>query len=147
MLESWLNKECIALNVDAQDYRQAIQVGGDLLVANEKAEKSFVTAMIDAVTELGPYMVVAPGVAVPHARSESGAKAVALSLVTLNNPVNFGNPENDPVWLVTCLCALDSESHIELLQRLVNLLADDEAVSQIRNSKDIEYVVNLISKY
>ena len=147
MLESWLNKECIALNVDAQDYRQAIQVGGDLLVANEKAEKSFVTAMIDAVTELGPYMVVAPGVAVPHARPESGAKAVALSLVTLNNPVNFGNPENDPVWLVTCLCAWDSESHIELLQRLVNLLADDEAVSQIRNSKDIEYVVNLISKY
>ena len=147
MLENWLNKDCIALNVDAQDYRQAIQIGGNLLVANGKAEKSFVTAMIDAVTDLGPYMVVAPGIAIPHARPESGAKAVALSLVTLNNPVNFGNLENDPVWLVVCLCALDSGSHIELLQRLANFLADDAAVKRLKSAKNVKEVTNLISKY
>nr|WP_314639440.1 PTS sugar transporter subunit IIA [uncultured Olsenella sp.] len=147
MLENWLNKDCISLNVDAQDYRQAIQIGGDLLVANGKAEKTFVTAMIDAVADLGPYMVVAPGIAIPHARPESGAKAVGLSLVTLNSPVNFGNLENDPVWLVACLCALDSESHIELLQRFANLLADDEAVKKIKNASDAEKVIELISRY
>ncbi len=147
MLENWLSKDCISLNVDAQDYRQAIQIGGDLLVANGKAEKTFVTAMIDAVADLGPYMVVAPGIAIPHARPESGAKAVGLSLVTLNSPVNFGNLENDPVWLVACLCALDSESHIELLQRFANLLADDEAVKKIKNASDAEKVIELISRY
>ncbi|KXB63864.1 hypothetical protein HMPREF1868_00378 [Olsenella sp. DNF00959] len=51
------------------------------------------------------------------------------------------------MWLVACLCALDSESHIELLQRFANLLADDEAVKKIKNASDAEEVIELISRY
>lgn len=103
--------------------------------------------MISAVEEFGPYMVIAPGIAIPHARPEDGALAVGLSLITLDTPVNFGNPENDPVSLVICLCSTDSESHLDALARLVSLLEDKSNVDGILDAADVSEVMDLISRY
>lgn len=147
MLETWLEPQCVSLHNTTNDYRDAIKIGGDLLVAAGKATDSFVDRMISAVDEFGPYMVIAPGIAVPHARPEDGALAVGLSLVTLDTPVNFGNPENDPVSMVICLCSTDSSSHLDALARLVGLLEDSDNVNAILAAKNVPEVMEIISKH
>jgi mannitol/fructose-specific phosphotransferase system IIA component (Ntr-type) len=147
MLETWLGESSIALNRHADDYKEAIHIGGELLVNDGKATPEYVSAMIDAVKEFGPYMVIAPGIAMPHARPEDGALAVGLSLVTLSTPVCFGNPENDPVRVVTCLCSTDSSSHIELLQRAVALLGDSDAMSKILSTNSVDVVMDIIRAF
>lgn len=147
MLENWLDKNSIALKINVKNYQQAIRCGGELLVSSQKASKEYVNAMIEAVKDLGPYMVIAPGIAIPHARPEDGAKAVGLSLVTLAQPVNFGNKENDPVDLVICLCSTDSSSHLEALKRLVALLSNAKDLEQIQESDDPISILNIIKKY
>ena len=47
--------------------------------------------MIDVVRDMGPYIVLAPGLAMPHARPEMGAKQVGAALVTLEKPIDFGS--------------------------------------------------------
>ncbi|WP_082629989.1 PTS sugar transporter subunit IIA [Olsenella massiliensis] len=147
MLEKWLNQRAIKLNLSVPDYASAIRAGGKLLVDDDIASDAYVDAMINAVSELGPYMVVAPGIAIAHARPEAGAKGIGFSLVTLQDPVDFGNPENDPVWLLICLCATDSTSHLEALQRLVAFLMDDKALDSIRHARHVDDVIQIVQAY
>lgn len=147
MLEKWLDKTSIALNQRVRDYKDAIRLGGNLLVSSGKATQEYVSAMIEAVKEFGPYIVIAPGIAMPHARPENGALAVGLSLVTLITPVCFGNPENDPVRIVVCLCSIDASSHLEVLQRAVALLGNADDMNNILAANSIENVMSIIQKY
>ena len=48
-------------------------------------EPTYTEAMIDVVRDMGPYIVLAPGLAMPHARPEMGAKQVGTALVTLES--------------------------------------------------------------
>jgi len=99
------------------------------------------------VKELGPYIVVAPGVAMPHARPEDGAIATGMSLVTLKEPVVFGNPDNDPVRLVIGLAALDAQAHLHALATLVELLGDPEMVRQISRQLSAEAILGLMRTF
>jgi len=47
-------------------------LAGAFLVDTDAVFPSYVDAMVRAVEELGPYMVVAPGIALAHARPEDG---------------------------------------------------------------------------
>ena len=96
MLSDYLSPEFIQLKVSVSDWAEAVQAAGNILVEAGKCEKGYVQAMIDAVKDLGPYMVLAPGLAMPHARPEDGVLETGISLVTLENPVEFGSEANDP---------------------------------------------------
>lgn len=147
MLEKWLSKDAIELNVKVSDWQEAVRKGGELLVKNKKATSEYITSMIHVVKDIGPYIVVAPGIAIPHARPEDGAKAVGLSMVTLEKAVNFGNPDNDPVSIIICLCSTDSESHLKALSSLVEFLSLDSNVTAIKKASSKEEVMNLVEKY
>ena len=109
-------------------------------------EHRYVDAMVNSVKTIGPYIVIAPGIAMPHARPESGSNKVGMSLITLKNPVNFGNKENDPVKIVVCLCAIDHVTHLKALSELVEMLGDDENVKIISSSTDVNEVLGMIRR-
>jgi len=144
VLKDLLTKDTIKLNVEAKDWEEAVRIGGELLEKSGAIEPRYIDAMINTVKEIGPYIVIAPGIAMPHARPEAGAKKIGMSLITLKNPVNFGNKENDPVKIVVSLCAIDHSSHLKALSELVELLGDENTVKTICEANDVEEVVNLI---
>ena len=118
---------------------------GSLLVEQESIEERYITAMIDAVKTLGPYIVIAPGIAIAHARPEDGAKKIGISLVRLKPPVEFGSKNNDPVDLVFGLSALDHDSHIDVLRDLAGILQNKEIIEVVRLSNSIEEIFKAIS--
>ena len=79
--------------------------------------------MIHTAEELGPYIVIAPGIAMPHSRPEDGVLKPCVALMTLSTPVNFGNEENDPVRLVFSFGAPDKEQHVEALRELATVFS------------------------
>lgn len=104
--------------------------------------------MKEAVKTLGPYIVIAPGIAMPHARPEMGAKKIGMSLITLTQPVNFGHPENDPVKIVVCLCSTDSITHLKALSQLMQFL-DNKDVSELlwEENTDLESLIKYIDNF
>ena len=46
---------------------EVIEYCGNILVENKKAKAGYVKEMIDSFQRFGPYMVMAPGLALPHA--------------------------------------------------------------------------------
>ena len=91
--------------------------------------------MIKFCEEHQAYIVIAPGIALPHARPEDGVKKICLSLLTLQKPVHFGHPHNDPVDLVIALGMIDNKSHVEALASLSEILMDKKKLNIIRRKK------------
>jgi mannitol/fructose-specific phosphotransferase system IIA component (Ntr-type) len=145
MLLEFINEKTIRLNVEAKDRFEAIKAGGEVLLKNNIINSEYIDAMITTSNDLKGYIVIAPRVALPHARPETGAITTGMSLITLNKPVYFGNQDNDPVSLVICVAAADNESHINALKDLVKLLDSEENIQNIINSKNKGDIIKLIS--
>jgi PTS system ascorbate-specific IIA component len=110
--------------VEVPDWREVIRtVCGPLLEAGA-IEAGYIGRCIDMVEEHGPYMVVAPGIALAHARPEDGVNTLCLSVATLSHPVLFHHQDNDPVDLVFAFGSPDDKQHVELLSTLARALSN-----------------------
>lgn len=112
------------IDVAADDWREAIRDAAGLLLRNAAAEPRYVDACVAMIEDHGPYIVVAPGTALAHARPEDGATELGLSVVVLGAPVAFGHPSNDPVDVVFAFGSPDREKHVGLLAALSRHLRD-----------------------
>lgn len=127
----------------ALDREHAIELAGDLLVSSGRVTPEYTVSMVDVLESHGPYFVIAPGIALAHAKPSEFVISSGMSLVTLAEPIVFGNEANDPVELVFGLCAVDHDSHIEMLAELSNLLSDNKAVNILLNAGDTEQIRSL----
>ncbi len=133
----------IRVGAVALDREDAVAMAGDLLIASGRVTPEYREQMVAVLETHGPYFVLAPGIALAHAESSDAVLATGLSLVVLSDPIVFGNQANDPVRLVVGLCAVDHDSHIEMLGELSTLLSDENAVNTMLNSPDIESIREL----
>ncbi|MGE5590912.1 MAG: BglG family transcription antiterminator [Bacillota bacterium] len=132
VLTDLLTPERIALGIRAANWEEAVRAAGGLLVQSGAAEPRYVEAMARNVRQIGPYIVIAPGVAMPHARPEDGARQVAISLARLATPVRFGHDANDPVDLVFALAAVDSDTHLTAITQLAEFLSESDGAAKLR---------------
>jgi PTS system ascorbate-specific IIA component len=130
----------IRVGAIALDREHAIEMAGELLVASGRSTPRYTESMIEAVAENGPYIVIAPGIALAHGRPSEAVLEIGLSLVTLGEPVAFGNEANDPVRLVVGLCATDHTSHIDIMAELASFLGDANSVNNVLNAVNSEQI-------
>ncbi len=140
-LSELLPRERIKLDVKVTNWQEAIREAGKLLWESGAVTSEYIEAMVNVAKELGPYIVIAPGIALPHAATEAGAKQTALSLVKLVDPIYFGNPDNDPVRLVFGLSAIDKKVHIGALQALAELFLSKDLVNQLFKAESVNSVI------
>ena len=147
LLQDLLSEENVSFHYPAETWEDVIRHGGQLMVDAGFTEPTYTEAMIDVVRDMGPYIVLAPGLAMPHARPEMGAKQVGTALVTLEKPIDFGSPENDPVSVAVFLCAPNKEEHIQLLTDIATLFEDEEFLDAAVNFESIEDVEAFLSEH
>ena len=147
LLQDLLSEDNVSFHYPAETWDDVIRHGGQLMVDAGFTEPTYTEAMIDVVRDMGPYIVLAPGLAMPHARPEMGAKQVGTALVTLEKPIDFGSPENDPVSVAVFLCAPNKEEHIQLLTDIATLFEDEEFLDAAVNFESIEDVQAFLSEH
>ncbi len=142
-----LQENMIGLNVPVGNWKEALQQGAQLLIDSGGVEPRYLDAMIAMVKDLGPYVVIAPGLALGHAGPDQGVKRTCFSLVTLSTPVNFGVPENDPVNIVFSFAAPNKEEHMQALRDLALFCSEKENLDAIRAATDKKQVREVLIKF
>ena len=137
-LPELIRPNLVAVDVEVDSWQDAIRAVGKLLVDDHAVEERFTNAMIELAIEFGPYIVIAPGIALPHARPEDGVIKSSIAVIKLRKPVEFGNIDNDPVYLVIALAAKDKTEHIQGLSELAFILRDEAKLEKIKACKDGE---------
>lgn len=138
--------DAVRSGVPCADWREAVRAAGELLVATGAATDRYVDAIVRAVDELGPYIVLAPGIALAHARPEDGGTAVGFSLVKLADPVEFGAAENDPVDLVFAFATPDKEQHVTALSALADFLESGDNLARLREARSDQELHTVIKE-
>lgn len=144
MIEKLLTEEVVDIKLEVENWEEAVVKAGKLLLDNDKIEERYIQAMIETVKDMGPYIVMAPGIAMPHGRPDSGAKDIGIAVISLKQGVNFGSKDFDPVKLVFAICAKENKSHIELLQDLSYILDSEELLENLDNCNTKRDLLNLI---
>ncbi|KAF1302567.1 BglG family transcription antiterminator [Enterococcus saccharolyticus] len=138
MIKDFLQDENILLNVEADDWQELITIVSQPLLKEEAITDKYIQAMIEAVEEFGPYIVIGEHLALAHARPEDGVNQLGLSVATVKTPVKFGHEENDPVKIIFCLSAVDSFSHLNIMRGLIDLINDEQKLNQLLQAETIE---------
>ncbi|EIB96691.1 PEP-dependent phosphotransferase system subunit IIA [Pantoea sp. Sc1] len=81
----------------------------------------------------------------PHARPEQGALGLGLSVLLLGTAVKFDSEENDPVKVLFMFAAPDSNSHIEMISQLAEVLSDENIMAQVFNADSHEALLAILS--
>ena len=144
MVSELLTSELVAVEVEVKNWEEAVRAGGKLLLDAGFIKDSFIDEMVNTVNEFGPYIVIEKGIALAHAEPSAGVNKIGCSILTLKDPIEFGNEANDPVKLVISLCALDGNSHMELISDLANVIMSDETMNKIFSAKNKEEILDAI---
>jgi mannitol operon transcriptional antiterminator len=94
----------------------------------DKITEQYVNAMINHIKNLGPYVIIAPKVALPHGKPDEGVKKIGMSLLVLKEPVSFSEKREHDVQLIFVLASVDQETHLHALSSLSECLASSEFI-------------------
>ncbi len=130
MLSKVIKDEYIQLDVQANNFEEAIRKALQPFLEADVVIEKYVETILKIYEETGPYIVITENIALPHATVESGAKDVAIGFMRLKTPVTSGHRTNDPVKYLFSLSAKNNQAHIELLSELANLLGNPDFLKQ-----------------
>ena len=130
----------IQVTESVDSWEKAIEIAAKPLVETNKIKFGYIENMIKNINELGPYIILIPGVAMPHARPDENVLESSLSLLKINKGVKFSK-DTDEVYLIFCLAAKDSSSHIEIIEQLTELLGDEEKIKKLIEVQSKEELV------
>jgi mannitol operon transcriptional antiterminator len=102
---------------------------------------SYIDAMIANVEYYGPYIVIAPYLALGHALPSDGVNALGVSILKLEEDVFF---EDRPVSVVIILAPIDKRSHLGIMKDIMDLFNDDLFVSSLSDCKIPQHIYELI---
>ena len=145
VLAELLTNQTLQLKQHAATWQEAIQLAASPLVELGTVEKRYVTAMVESIEKNGPYVVITPLVAIPHARPEEGVRSLSMSLLKLEQAVDFA--PDKPVQLIIVLAAADSDSHLRALIQLTNLLNEPANIQHMLEATDKNQLLEIIHNY
>lgn len=142
-----LSDTIITLQESADTWPQALEICAKPLLDAGVITAEYITAIVQQHHALGPYYVLAPGLAMPHARPEQGAKRLGLSLLKLERGVSFGAEKFDPVDLIIMLAAPDQHSHIEMISALAELFSSGADMEKLHQAKTLAEIKTIIERF
>jgi len=141
---AFIKFENLKIRNETMDAYTALREVGNLLVNSQSVKFQYVENMITSYQEFGPYFVIAPGVAIAHAKPDESVICDDIALMICHSPVIF-NSHNDPVTMLFGLCATGSHQHMEVLMKVANLLSDTEAQMRIMSVNDEQELFALLN--
>lgn len=149
MLREFVEANHCKFAKSASDWKEAIRMSCEVLEADGTVEKNYAEDIIACVTKYGPYIVIMPSVAMPHSQEcAEGVHKTAIAFMKLEEPVSFeeGNPELDAILFFT-LASCNPEQHLANMQKLSNLMMNEEAMEALKEAKSPEDLLEIQDKY
>lgn len=140
-----LTEEFIQFKDSVLNWEESVIESSKPLLDNGYVKQSYIDAMIECIKEYGPYVVIAPNLALPHARPETGSVKVGFSILKLDKAVAFSESEEHNVQLLIALSCVDAEMHMKMLQAIVEVLSDEERFKAILNSTTKKEMLELFN--
>ena len=102
--------------------------------------------MVMNIKRNGPYIVVCPETALPHASAEQGVIEEAASILRLKEPIDFHSGNNDPVRYVIGMSIQSAKSINSAIYDLMMIFGNEQIRRILDSLPDAEAVLNTIKR-
>ncbi|PKM67686.1 MAG: PTS sugar transporter subunit IIA [Firmicutes bacterium HGW-Firmicutes-2] len=140
-----LTEDYIQFFEELPSWEEAVIRSAEPLLIGGQIRQSYIDGMIESVKEHGPYIVIAPNIAIPHARPETGSLEVGYSIMVLGKPVSFTEDGANDAALFIALSCVDSERHLEMLQEIVTVLSDQDKQDALFKSTTKKQILDIFN--
>lgn len=144
-----IEKNRVSFHERFDSWEEAIRASCQTLIDDGSIEDAYVESVINSVKKFGPYIIIMPNVALPHAQENAeGVNDTAISFMKVEEPVSFeeGNPEKDARLFFT-LASADHNVHLENMGKLAELLMNQPLVDELLEAKNVDDLLVLDEKY
>lgn len=130
-------------------WQEAIRMSCKTLEQDNSVDPSYAEEIIACVTKYGPYIVLMPNVAMPHATENAmGVNKTAIAFMKVEEPVLFeDNGSKKSAQLFFTIASCDSEKHLQNMQMLCELLTNELLIEELAKAKTPEELLILHKKY
>lgn len=146
MLSDYFTENLIGLDLDVSTPEEAICAAGALLKQEGKIKQGYIDSMVKNFHDLGPYIVIAPGIAIPHGTAGDLVHEDCICFCRLKEPVRFSHPKNDPVKYVFAIGSNTPGQHLNVLVDLSRFLMNPDNIQRLGDIKSKEEFLELIKK-
>ena len=140
------SRNATAVNVKAANKAQVIDKLVDLQVThgNITDKAAYKKAIYAREEEFSTY--VGNGIVVPHAKTDVVTRP-SLALVRLAEPILYNEDDDDKSDLFVMIAApMNGSLHVDILARMMTLLADEDFVEKLRKAGSEEELLALIDQ-
>lgn len=149
LLNKFIKNKVTCYHDGFDNWEDAVRASGQPLKDSGFIDDRYIEAVINCVKDYGPYIVIAPNIAMPHSTTGAlGVYKTTIGFMRLKNPVHFD--ENDPekdARLFFMLAAENNEEHLKNMVELSELLMNDEIVEELLKVENDEQLIELAKKY
>lgn len=149
MLTQFIENDLVSYHQSFNDWQSAVRVSCHRLLQHGYIDETYVSDIIECIKKHGPYIVIVPGIAMPHAtEGGAGVHKTGIAFMKVEEPVVFmDGTQRKEAQLFFTLAAKDHEKHLENITRLMELLLNDEIVEAIKATTSIEMLKSVAQKY
>ena len=145
MLSSYFGAGSLVTQDTSPSFAAAVSQSVSLLVESGKAKVGYVDEVLESLKTLGPYFVIAPGLALAHAKPSDFVLAPGMSLLKLAEPVMSGSA-NDPVSLIFSMCSPNANEHLEMLGDFGQLMTTDNVMNNLLSASAVSVIRDILFK-
>lgn len=149
MLRYFHDKDLVRIpDKQPDNWEEAIRISCENLIDKAIIDQTYVDEVIASVHHHGPYIVIVPGVAMPHSTEKSsGVFGTAIAFTKFREKVYFeaGNDEKQARLFFT-LAAKNPDEHMTNIANLSDLLMTDgviEKLEKIETISDFETLLQI----
>lgn len=147
MNKSLLADDYIQIAEKVSDWKNAIILAAQPMIAHGDIVPKYVDAMIQTVNELGSYIVIAPNIALPHARGAGNVMHNSISLLKLKQPVYFSDDEDSRATIILPIACKENEDHLAMLAAIAEMFQDEELISKLIKTDDVKQLRALLKNF
>lgn len=138
MMKEIVAKKHYSFHEGFDDWRDAVRAACQPLLDDGTIDPIYPDEIIRKVEELGPYIVIAPDIAIPHAQEGLGVHDTALCFMKTEKPVHFSDDGEHDARIFFVLASTDNAKHLENLSAMADELSDEEFVKKLLACKTAE---------
>lgn len=142
------NKHCLFLE-SVKDWKEALRMSIKTLVADKSVEEVYGEQIIDSVEKYGPYIVLMPGIAMPHSQEGAiGVNKTTIGFMKVKEKVVFDENDSDSYAnLFFTLASCNHDEHLSNMSKLAVMLTNDELVAELHNANCEADLLRIADKY
>ena len=143
-LSGILSENKVLFKNDVKDWKEAINILGNILQKNGSINNKYTQSMIDNIENLGPYIIIDDNIALPHSQSLGNVYKTDISLLILKEAVDI---KGRMAKIFFCFSTSDEKNHLEILNDIYKLILRPNFIKEMGNIDNYQKLVEYIDNY